>query len=82
MEVDKVWVQACYSTTSTLRLRPEGNQCSIVYHHFIPLRMDTYGHKGTHFSLLATLAAVTQVTTGTAVVVVVVQVVVVDPQSI
>jgi len=41
MEVDKVWVQACYSTTSTLRLRPEGNQCSIVYHHFIPLRMDT-----------------------------------------
>jgi hypothetical protein len=53
-----------------------------VYHHFIPLRMDTYGHKGTHFSLLATLAAVTQVTTGTAVVVVVVQVVVVDPQSI
>jgi hypothetical protein len=34
-------VQACYSTTSTLRLRPEGNQCSIVYHHFLPLRMDT-----------------------------------------
>jgi len=53
----------------------------MVYHHFIPLRMDTKV-QCTHFSLLATLAAVTQVTTGTAVVVVVVQVVVVDPQSI
>ena len=80
MEVDKVCTSMLFDnqhSSAETRRQSMFNGVSSFY-------SSSYGHKGTgtHFSLLATLAAVTQVTTGTAVVVVVVQVVVVDPQSI
>ena len=78
MEVDKVCTSMLFDnqhSSAETRRQSMFNCVSSFY-------SSSYGHKGTHFSLLATLAAVIQVTTGTAVVVVVVQVVVVDPQSI